>query len=45
MAPGAPPLVAGTSVFGVIGCGLSTLLGFYLFRAIQHSGRLDDQER
>lgn len=44
-AASAPPLVAGTSVFGVIGCGLSALLGFYLFRAIQHSGRLDDQER
>jgi ubiquinone biosynthesis protein len=44
-AASAPPLVAGTSVFGVIGCTLSALLGYYLFRAIQHSGRLDDQER
>ena len=39
-----PPLVAGTSVFGVIGCTLSALLGSS-FRAIQHSGRLDDEER
>ena len=44
-AASAPPLVAGTSVFGVIGCTLSALLGYYLFRAIQHSGRLDDEER
>jgi ubiquinone biosynthesis protein len=41
---GAPPLVAGTSVFGVAGCAASTLLGFRLFLAIQHSGKLEDYD-
>jgi ubiquinone biosynthesis protein len=40
----APPRVAGASVFGVLGCALSTFLGFHLFRAIQHSGRLEESE-
>jgi ubiquinone biosynthesis protein len=41
---GAPPLVAGASVFGVLGCAASAVLGFHLFRAIQHSGRLEDRD-
>ena len=40
----APPLVGGASAFGVLGCVASALLGYRLFRAIQHSGRLEDQE-
>ena len=40
----APPLIAGASVFGVIGCVVSALLGFRLFRAIQHSGRLEEYD-
>jgi ubiquinone biosynthesis protein len=40
----APPLMWGTSVFGVIGCAISSLLGYRLFRAIQHSGRLEEYD-
>jgi ubiquinone biosynthesis protein len=40
----APPLIAGASVFGVLGCFTSAVLGFYLFRAIQHSGRLEERD-
>lgn len=37
----APPLVSGVSLFGVLGCAASTLFGYRLFRAIQHSGKLE----
>jgi len=40
----APPLILGASVFGVIGSVLSGLLGYRLFRAIQHSGRLEESD-
>jgi len=40
----APPRIAGASVFGVLGCAVSAFLGFHLFRAIQHSGRLEDYD-
>jgi ubiquinone biosynthesis protein len=40
----APPEVYGASVFGIFGCVLSSLLGYHLFRAIQHSGRLEERE-
>ncbi len=39
----APPLLGGVSIFGVLGWSLSLLLGFRLFRAIQHSGRLEEE--
>ncbi|OWK35910.1 ABC1 kinase family protein [Fimbriiglobus ruber] len=38
-----PGLVDDVSVFGVIGCFLSGMLGYRLFRAIQKSGKLEDQ--
>ena len=39
----APPLVFGeVSIFGVIGFTISTVLSFRLFRAIRHSGRLEE---
>jgi ubiquinone biosynthesis protein len=44
----APPVLADVSIFGVIGCFVSGLLGYHLFRAIQHSGHLeetDDRDR
>jgi ubiquinone biosynthesis protein len=41
----APPLIWGTSVFGVAGCIVSAFLGYHLFRAIQHSGRLEEPDR
>jgi ubiquinone biosynthesis protein len=44
-ASSAPPLVYGTSAFGVLGCILSVVLGYRLFRAIQQSGRLEDRPR
>jgi ubiquinone biosynthesis protein len=31
-------------VFGVLGCAMSAFLGFHLFRAIQHSGRLEERD-
>jgi ubiquinone biosynthesis protein len=40
----APPLVWGVSVFGALGCVASTVLGVWLFRAIQRSGRLEEKE-
>jgi ubiquinone biosynthesis protein len=40
----APPQLGGASVFGVVGCAVSSVLGFRLFRAIQHSGRLEEYE-
>lgn len=39
----APPLVFGeVSLFGVIGFAISTVLSWRLFRAINHSGRLEE---
>jgi len=40
----APPVLADLSVLGVIGCLVSGLLGYHLFRAIQHSGHLEEPE-
>jgi ubiquinone biosynthesis protein len=40
----APPVIAEMSIFGVIGCFASGLLGYHLFRAIQHSGQLEEPE-
>jgi ubiquinone biosynthesis protein len=40
----APPVLAEVSVFGVIGCLVSGLLGYHLFRAIQHSGHLEEPD-
>jgi len=39
----APPLIAEVSVFGALGCVVSAILGFRLFRAIQHSGKLEEE--
>ncbi|MBN9122666.1 MAG: AarF/ABC1/UbiB kinase family protein [Planctomycetes bacterium] len=38
----APPLWHDISIFGALGCFVSTALGYHLFRAIQHSGRLEE---
>jgi ubiquinone biosynthesis protein len=40
----APPLWHDISIFGAFGTLMSAFLGFHLFRAIQHSGRLEDKE-
>lgn len=40
-----PPLIAGISVAGAIGCGLSAVLGLRLFWAIRKSGHLDRKSR
>jgi ubiquinone biosynthesis protein len=40
----APPLMWDVSVFGVFGCVMGCVLGFHLFRAIQHSGKLEDRD-
>jgi ubiquinone biosynthesis protein len=40
----APPLLWDISVFGVLGCMSACVFGFRLFRAIQHSGRLEERE-
>lgn len=40
----APPIWRDLSILGLFGYVLSGLLGFHLFRAIQHSGRLEDKE-
>ncbi len=40
----APPLMWDVSVFGFFGCVMGCVLGFHLFRAIQHSGKLEDRE-
>ncbi len=39
----APPLIEDISVFGALGCLVSGVLGFRLFRAIQHSGKLEEE--
>jgi ubiquinone biosynthesis protein len=36
-----PPLLSGASVFGVLGCGVSLVLGLRLLWAIKKSGHLD----
>ncbi|MCI0700134.1 MAG: AarF/ABC1/UbiB kinase family protein [Planctomycetia bacterium] len=41
----APPLVWDVSVLGASGCLLSMMLGYRLFRAIQHSGRLEEYDQ
>jgi ubiquinone biosynthesis protein len=38
----APPLIHEVSVFGALGCFVSGILGYRLFRAIQKSGKLED---
>jgi ubiquinone biosynthesis protein len=40
----APPLWNEVSIFGAAGCLGSAVLGYRLFRAIQHSGRLEERE-
>jgi ubiquinone biosynthesis protein len=40
----APPVLADISIFGAVGCLASGLLGYHLFRAIQHSGHLEEPE-
>lgn len=40
----APPLFREVSIFGVFGCVLAMALGYRLFRAIQHSGKLEEKE-
>lgn len=40
----AAPMVFGVSLFGVVGCFTSGVLGFRLFRAIQHSGKLEESK-
>ncbi len=40
----APPLWHDVSVFGVAGCMISTVMGYRIFRAIQHSGRLEERD-
>jgi ubiquinone biosynthesis protein len=37
----APPLWHDVSIFGALGCFISTVFGYRLFRAIQHSGTLE----
>lgn len=41
---GAPPLVWGASAFGVAGCAGSALLGYRLYRAILHTGTLEERD-
>jgi ubiquinone biosynthesis protein len=41
----APPLLWDTPLFGVLGCLTSCVLGYRLFRAIQHSGKLEEDDR
>ena len=41
----APPLIWDTSVFGFLGCFAGLVFGYRLFRAIQHSGRLEEPEQ
>jgi ubiquinone biosynthesis protein len=40
----ANPLLSDISIFGALGCATGCVLGFRLFRAIQHSGRLEERE-
>jgi len=37
-----PPLLFGSSVPGVLGCCTALVIGFGIYRAIRHSGSLDD---
>jgi ubiquinone biosynthesis protein len=39
----APPVIHDVSVFGILGCLTSVVLGYRLFRAIQKSGKLEDE--
>lgn len=41
----APPVLADISIFGIVGCFTSGILGYHLFRAIQHSGHLEEHEK
>lgn len=41
----AEPQVYGVSAFGLLGCLVSAMLGYRLFRAIQHSGKLEEYDR
>lgn len=40
----APPVWHDISIFGALGCFASAALGYRLFRAIQHSGKLEHHE-
>ena len=40
----APPVIEEISVFGVVGYAISIVLGYRLFRAIQHSGKLEEED-
>ena len=40
----APPLWHDISIFGAFGCAVACVYGFRLYRAIQHSGRLEERE-
>jgi ubiquinone biosynthesis protein len=40
----APPLWRDISIFGAFGCFTSAMLGYRLFRAIQHSGHLEHDD-
>jgi ubiquinone biosynthesis protein len=40
----APPMWREISIFGAFGCVVSAFLGYHLFRAIQHSGRLEERD-
>jgi ubiquinone biosynthesis protein len=40
----APPVWHDVSIFGALGCFTATALGYRLFRAIQHSGRLENYD-
>jgi ubiquinone biosynthesis protein len=40
----APPVWHDISVFGALGCFSSAALGYWLFRAIQHSGKLEHRD-
>jgi ubiquinone biosynthesis protein len=40
----APPVWHDISIFGALGCFASAVLGYRLFRAIQHSGKLEDRD-
>jgi ubiquinone biosynthesis protein len=40
----APPLINEISIFGVFGCVMACIWGMRLFRAIQHSGKLEEHD-
>jgi len=44
LAAKAPPLLWDIPVFGVLGGVTATVFGFRLFLAIQHSGKLEDED-